>query len=550
MIRVLFCGEREADWLILQASLYGTGSIAPRFHLSWEPSLEGAQNALLQNTNDLYLIDEALGGGQGFELLSLLPSSRASTPVILLVSGAGFSEDTLAIQAGAADVLQRDEVSPRLLRKSIVHALARAAVVKRSADIPPGIVSQGLLQQRLDSALSRDRLARAHVALLAVAIEELGLPSAERLTSAFAERLLSCSRDMDTVCHTNAGKFFILLEGLAHGAQADVQADRFLSVLCAPLTLQGRELLPRANIGIAVAPEDGDTSADLFRSAEEALQSAQHVGGRSVRHALGPLNEKAQRRLQLRHALEGALERGEFSLHYQPQIELRSERVIGVEALLRWRSPQLGHVSPAEFVPLLEATNQIEAIGLWVLREACQQAQRWVEQGTSIKVGVNASARQLSSADFGRACEQILRETGLSPSQLGLEITEGLLLESSPNVRDLLKKLRSLGVSISVDDFGTGYASLSYVKRFPMDVIKIDKEFVRGIPLDIENAAITSAILALGNSLGLKVVAEGVEYDSELEFLRSLGCDAVQGYYYARPMPPVEFEAWLRARPR
>lgn len=547
MIRVLFCGEREADWLILQTSLYGTGSIAPRFHLSWEPTLDGARGALLQNTSDVYLIDEGLGGGQGLELLSLLPSS-ITTPVLLLSGSVNLSEETLAIQAGAADVLLRDEVSPRLLRKAIVHAIARAAVVKRSADTPVGVVNQGLLQQRLESALSRERLARASVALLTISLDDTDPGSVARLSTAMAERLLSCCREVDTVSQTNAGKFLVLLEGLAHGAQADVQADRLLSTLRAPLSFQGQEFHPRPCVGIAVAPEDGETPTELMRSADEALRIALRDGGRSARHALGPLNEKAQRRWQLRRALDGALERNEFSLHYQPQIELRNERVVGAEALLRWRSAQLGHVSPAEFVPLLEATNQIEAVGLWVLREACAQGRRWQDEGLHIKIGVNASAKQLSSPDFGHACEQVLASTGFSPENLGLEITEGLLLESSPHVRELLKRLRALGVSISLDDFGTGYASLSYIKRFPMDVIKIDKEFVRGIPLDIENAAITSAILALGHSLGLKIVAEGVEYDSELEFLRSLGCSVVQGFYYARPMPSAEFEGWVRAR--
>jgi diguanylate cyclase (GGDEF)-like protein len=546
MIRVLFCGEREADWLILQTSLYGTGSIAPRFHLSWESSLEGARRALLRNDNDVYLVDEGLGGGQGVELLSLLPSS-ITTPVLLLSGGGELSEETLAIQAGAADVLLRDEVSPRLLRRAVVHALARASVARRSADIPFGMVNQGLLQQRLENALSRERLARAKAALLAISVD-FDQGASEHFTSAIAERLLSCSREVDTVCHTQAGRFLVLLEGLSHDAQADIQADRLLSALKVPLASHGEELLPRACVGIAVAPEDGETPAELIRSADEALRNAQREGGRSARHALGPLNEKAQRRWQLRRALEGALERNEFSLHFQPQVELRNERVVGAEALLRWRSAQLGPVSPAEFVPLLEATNQIETIGLWVLQQACAQGQIWQDAGYPIKIGVNASAKQLTSPDFGLTCEKILRQTGFSPNLLGLEITEGILLEGSPHVRDLLKRLRSMGVSISVDDFGTGYASLSYIKRFPMDVIKIDKEFVRGIPLDVENAAITSAILALGNSLGLKVVAEGVEYDSELEFLRSLGCSAVQGFYYAKPMPCAEFESWVRAR--
>ncbi len=267
MIRVLFCGEREADWLILQTSLYGTGSIAPRFHLSWESSLEGARRALLRNDNDVYLVDEGLGGGQGIELLSLLPSS-ITTPVLLLSGGGGLSEETLAIQAGAADVLLRDEVSPRLLRRAVVHALARASVARRSADIPFGVVNQGLLQQRLENALSRERLARAKAALLAISVD-FDHGASERFTSAIAERLLSCSREVDTVCHTQAGGFLVLLEGLSHDAQADIQADRLLSALKVPLAYHGEELLPRACVGIAVAPDTDGAAPQRRRGAPQ-----------------------------------------------------------------------------------------------------------------------------------------------------------------------------------------------------------------------------------------------------------------------------------------
>lgn len=545
MLRVLFCSEREGDWAVVQACLYGVGSMSPYFHLLWVKTIEGARAAILEGNGDVYIVDESLCGGQGFELLSLDPPTGHPSPILLLSSGSGLSEEAMAIRAGASDVINRDEMSPRGLRRAIIHASARASMTSRMTDGPSGLISALTLRHRLELALSRERLSRAGVALLAISVAGFpGEVGSDRVATAIAERIQNCVREIDSVCKVGPSRFLLLLEGLFHGAHADILADRLLAELQAPLSLHGVEFKPAVSLGIGVAPDDGGTAGELQQSAEMALAQAEAEGGRVSRFRSAPLNEKARRRWLLQKALEGALERNEFQLYFQPQVSLRAEHVIGAEALLRWQSPHLGWVSPAEFVPILEATDQIQAVGLWILEVACKQARAWELAGTGVKISVNASAKQLASPGFGDHVERVLAQTGLSPRLLGLEITEGLLLESSQAVRDLLTQLRKRGIWVSVDDFGTGYASLSYVKRFAMDVIKIDREFIRGIPLDVENAAITSAILALGNSLGLKVIAEGVENEAELEFLRSLGCEAAQGFYYAKPMPPAEFEVW------
>jgi EAL domain-containing protein (putative c-di-GMP-specific phosphodiesterase class I)/GGDEF domain-containing protein len=550
MIRVLFCGERDTDWMVLQACAHGSG--ASNLHLSWESSLDRARATLCRGDHDVYVIDEDLGSGQGIELLSEELATGRPLMAILLTSTDNLTEQAMAIRAGATDVLCRDELSPQRLRRAVIHATARAAFsdhIQRNAD--PGLISQASLRNRLDRALSRERLSRAGVALLQISVRpgdgREGLVDA--LTAATAERILTCLGDADSTTLVGPGRFQVLLEDLAHGALAAVVADRVVSALSAPLSVRGGEIKPVVSVGISVAPEDTDHAPELFQRSETALREADRSGGQTFRFESAPMNEKAQRRWRLLRALDGALERGEFSLHYQPQVSTQGERLTGAEALIRWQSPHLGWVSPAEFIPLLEGTSKILEVGQWVLEQASAQARRWELQGMRIRIGVNASARQLTGTNFGDAVAEVLRSTRLAPNLLGIEITEGLLLEGSQVVRDTLQGLRRRGVSISVDDFGTGYASLSYIKKFPMDVIKIDREFVRGVPIDIENAAITSAIIALGNSLRLKTLAEGVETEAELEFLRSLGCTEVQGYYFAKPMPPAAFEEWAREHP-
>jgi EAL domain-containing protein (putative c-di-GMP-specific phosphodiesterase class I)/GGDEF domain-containing protein len=550
MIRVLFCGERETDWMVLQACAHG--SAASNLHLSWESSIDRARATLCRGDHDVYVIDEDLGEGQGMELLSEELVTGRPMMAILLTSTDSLTEQAMAIRAGATDVLCRDDLSPQRLRRAVIHATARSAFndhAQRTAE--QGMISQASLRNRLDRALSRERLSRAGVALLQISVR-LADPRDGRvdaLTAATAERILTCLGDADSVAALGPGRFQALLEDLAHGAQAAVVADRVVAALSASLSLRGGEIRPIVSVGISVAPEDTDHAPELILRAETALHEAERCGGQTFRFESAPMNEKAERRWRILRALDGALERGEFSLHYQPQVSTSGERLTGAEALIRWQSPHLGWVSPAEFIPMLEGTSKILPVGQWVLETACEQARRWERNSIPIRIGVNASARQLTGVGFGDAVIEVLRATNLTPSLLGIEITEGLLLEGSSAVRETLQSLRRRGVSISVDDFGTGYASLSYIKKFPMDVIKIDREFVRGVPIDIENAAITSAIIALGNSLRLKTLAEGVETEAELEFLRSLGCTEVQGYYFAKPMPPAAFEEWAREHP-
>jgi EAL domain-containing protein (putative c-di-GMP-specific phosphodiesterase class I) len=302
-------------------------------------------------------------------------------------------------------------------------------------------------------------------------------------------------------------------------------------------------------VGISVFPEDGDSMDELLPCAEAALEAAEMSGGDLFGFYSGSLSEAAGRRIAIERALTDAVEREQLTLDYQPQLDSRDGTLRGVEALLRWKHVTFGQVSPVEFVPVLENLGLIERAGSWVLREACRQVVEWSGPDGELRVGVNASAHQVRSPRFADDVRCALREAKLQPQRLELELTESVLLEDEQAVRDTLHDLRRDGVRVALDDFGTGYASLAYIRQFPMDTLKIDRQFVRGLPVDAQNAAITSAIVALGQSLQLEVVAEGVEQEAEEEFLHSLNCFVVQGFRYAKPMPPDAFAQWRKARP-
>jgi EAL domain-containing protein (putative c-di-GMP-specific phosphodiesterase class I) len=252
-------------------------------------------------------------------------------------------------------------------------------------------------------------------------------------------------------------------------------------------------------------------------------------------------------RLTLENDLRSALERGEFSLNYQPIADCRSGKIIGMEALLRWKHPERGMISPALFIPLAEETGYIISIGEWVLRTACEQCRRWQKMGfPSLYLAVNLSSRQFHQKDLPASIYQILQDTGLNPASLGLELTEGLVMQQAEASVNTLRELKAMDIRISIDDFGTGYSSLSYLKRFPIDILKIDQSFVRDIPKDEDDAAIASTIITMAHSLGLRVVAEGVETVEQLKFMREHGCDALQGYYLSKPLPPEQFADFLK----
>ena len=322
-----------------------------------------------------------------------------------------------------------------------------------------------------------------------------------------------------------------------------------LESFAAPFSIEGRDIFITTSIGIAIYPTDNLSSDGLIRCADSAMYRAKEQGHGSFDFYTEDMNVRSSERLALEGDLRHALVREEFLLHYQPKVDAATGRVVGMEALLRWQSPQRGLVSPLEFIPLLEETGQIVPVGEWVLRTACKQIGAWQQAGMPpLQVAVNISARQFKHPGLLDAVTRVLTETGVSPKHLELELTESMLMEQLDASVILMQHLNELGVHLSIDDFGTGYSSLGYLKRFPIQKLKIDRSFVRDVTTDPNDAAIASAVIALAHSLQLKVVAEGVENEEQLSFLRERRCDQIQGYFFSRPLPADAFEKWVRAK--
>lgn len=428
-----------------------------------------------------------------------------------------------------------------------------------------GLPNRVLFRDRLTGAMQRAHRAEHLVALLYLDLDRfkqvndtLGHQFGDALLRQVTERLQQCVRSSDTLAPTlpdenfdatvsrlGGDEFTIVLEDIKHIDEISRVAQRILSTLSVPYDLNGRSVFVGASIGITVYPFDDLDLDNLIRNADIAMYRAKALGRNNFQFYTDDLNANAEERLLLETELRQALEREEFQLFYQAKLDLCSNRVTGVEALLRWNSPRLGLVAPDAFIPFLEDTGLIVPVGAWVIRTACAQAATWNRQGTHLSVAVNLSARQFCDGSLTETIESALHESGLPENQLEVEVTESLLMEDSASSQATLTKIKQMGIHISVDDFGTGYSSLAYLKRFPLDTLKIDRSFVRDLGIDPDDTAIVNAVIALAHSLRLRVVAEGVETVEQLEFLRDAQCEYAQGYHINRPMPTAAFDTWL-----
>jgi diguanylate cyclase (GGDEF)-like protein/PAS domain S-box-containing protein len=376
----------------------------------------------------------------------------------------------------------------------------------------------------------------------------LGHKGGDRLLQAVAERLQLAVRPVDTVARMGGDEFALMLlpEPGAPGPRAD-QLQRVLDCLAAPLHIDGQELFLTCSTGIAVYPDDGQDPGMLMERADIAMFRAKEIGGDDVQFYTAAMNDRLGERMLIEGALRSALERHEFVLHYQPQTDIEAGRIVGMEALIRWQHPELGMVAPNRFIPMAEETGLILQAGAWVMRTACEQLVAWRRAGHhGLRMAVNVSARQMAEKDFVQSVAQVLADTGLPPSCLELELTESQVMNDVEHAIAVMRELKKLGVLLAIDDFGTGYSSLAHLKRFAIDVLKIDQTFVRDLTVDPDDAAIVTTIIALANNLGLDVISEGVETAEQLEFLRQHGCRQMQGYYFSRPAPAHVIESILQ----
>jgi diguanylate cyclase (GGDEF)-like protein/PAS domain S-box-containing protein len=411
-----------------------------------------------------------------------------------------------------------------------------------------------LLQSRLEHALERAERHRQQVAVMYLDLDRfknvndsLGHPVGDELLAALARRLRERLRDDDTLGRLGGDEFLVVLENLERPEDAAGVAHTLIQLLEKPFALpSGHEVYVGASIGISLYPDDGSGVTELIKNADVAMYQAKEQGRNTMCFYTPALTLAANERLVMEARLRRALANGEFVLHYQAQLDARSGALISCEALARWQSPEEGMISPARFIPLAEETGLIVPLGEWVLRTACTQAKAWLDAGfPSLLMAVNMSGRQLQQRDVVQRISTVLQETGLPADHLKLELTESMIMGHGKQAVELLHALKSLGLRLSIDDFGTGYSSLAYLKRFPIDELKIDQSFVHDIPHDLNDMEIAAAIIALARNLNMKVVAEGVETREQLEFLTRQGCHAYQGYLFSRPMPAEEFTRLL-----
>ena len=366
-----------------------------------------------------------------------------------------------------------------------------------------------------------------------------------------AARMLRSVRKDDTVARLGGDELTVILGSLDDANYAATAAENILERLEKPFHLQGQDVFVSASIGISIYPQDGKDTTSLLKNADTAMYMAKNEGRQRYHFYSQELTDKACEALKLESQLHRALDREELLLHYQPQISLRDGRIVGVEALLRWQHPEIGLVSPDKFIPLAEQSGLIQAIGKWVLRTACHQAKAWQDQGLArVRMSVNLSGRQLARADIVDEVREVLEATGLSPAYLELELTETSVMTQAGQAASTLDALRALGTTIAIDDFGTGYSSLAYLKRFPVDRLKIDRSFVRDIPQDANDVALAKAIIALAQSLSLEVVAESVETEEQRELLKAIGCQEMQGFLISAARPASDLADLLANKPR
>jgi diguanylate cyclase (GGDEF)-like protein/PAS domain S-box-containing protein len=460
-------------------------------------------------------------------------------PIEIMLSPLESAEGIL-VTAAIRDITRRKKAEAQMIHVS-------------EHDFLTGLPNRMLLNDRVNQAIRIAERYRRKLAVLFLDLDgfkhindSLGHPVGDKLLQSVAKRLVDCVRGSDTVSRQGGDEFVVLLSEVAHLEDAATTVRRMLDAVGEAHSIDQHDLHVTSCIGVSVYPNDGLDAETLIKNADTAMYQAKENGPQTYQFFKSAMNVRAVERQGIEESLRRALERKELTLYYQPKINLRTGETTGAEALIRWTHPTRGRVSPAQFIPVAEACGLILPIGNWVLREACQQARAWVEAGLPFgTMAVNISAMQLREKSFLDTVFAILKDTGLDPSSLELELTESVLMKHAESTASILKTLRNTGVQLAVDDFGTGYSSLSYLRKFPIDALKIDQSFVRQITTVPDETIIVEAVISMGRSLKLRVVAEGVETQDQLAFLQSHQCDEAQGYYFSRPVPPHQFANML-----
>lgn len=488
------------------------------------------------------------------DTIRLIQEADSSLPIIVICDCESDEQSIQIMEAGAQDYLVKGQGDGHLISRAVRYSVERKRVEQGLSylaqyDKLTGLANRELFRERLNRAMIRADRNKSLAALMFIDLDRfknindtLGHDAGDRLLIDVSKRLKESTRSGDTVARLGGDEFTIILEDVKHVDDAAIVAKKILDAMESAIELDGHDVYVTPSIGITVYPLDDTNDKNLLRNADAAMYRAKEQGRNCFQFYTAGMNTRTIQRLKLEAELRRALVNNEFILFFQPKVDICNREIIGAEALIRWQNEELGLVSPMEFIPLAEETGLILPIGEWAIRAACKQVSRWESLGhRNLRMAVNLSARQFKETDVTKIILESAIHSNIDPRKIEIEITESLLMDDTDITISMFKELKNHGLHISIDDFGTGYSSLSYLKRFNIDTLKIDRSFVRDITSNPDDAAIAAAIIALGKSLRLNVVAEGVETEEQLRFLKNNGCHEAQGFLFSKPLPADEF---------
>ncbi|GJL56358.1 MAG: hypothetical protein NPIRA02_34900 [Nitrospirales bacterium] len=558
MLNILVIDDNIADVHLTHEML--KEGLGTQFTFSHASEVCIARTYMQNQTFDIILLDLNLPDSIALDTLRELRQTHARAATLIM---SGLQDEALAVQAvqsGAQDYLIKGQINSQALSRAIRYAVERHRAQEQVThqahyDHLTGLANRGLFYERLHYALARCHRNDAAIALLFLDLDHFktindtfGHESGDQVLKTVAGRLRKCIREVDTGVRMGGDEFAVLLDEVVSVDDVGTIAERILNLIAQPMVVLERELHITGSVGVTIYPWDCATAQDLLKHSDTAMYRAKAQGGNNFQFYTAGMQSSPLDRTTINVELRRALTKGEFLLHYQPQMDLRTQHIVGMEALLRWQHPYQGMISPMHFIPKAEESGIIVPIGEWALQTASKQAKQWEREGLPVPpISVNLSARQVHQRNLPAVIEQILQTTQLAPHALQVELTESFLIHETPSTLAMLRDLKAMGVQIYIDDFGVGYASLRYLKTFPLDGLKLDQSLITDLDTDMNNAAIVKAILALAHTLGLKVIAEGVETQTQADFLAEHACDAIQGFWVTPPIPAHESRQWLTA---
>ncbi len=546
VIRLLLIEDAASEEPLPAQLLQTTPSV--QFECQRVSRLDEGMSILREGRHDVILSDLSLPDARGLDTVAGLKRVAPGLPIVML---SGSHDETLAMQAvkaGAQDYLAKDEITAQSLQRTIRYALERKNTEEHLSylahhDQLTGLANRSLFLRRASAAITHAWANDSKPAIVILDLDHFrttnelyGHSTGDLLLIEVAERILECLEDRDCLARLGGDEFAIIVEQQSEQEKVPKVVQAILGLFKQEFAIGNHTVLVGVSIGISIFPNNGSNAEELIANADAAMYRAKKTGRNCYQYFDSGMHKKAVEWMELERELRGALDRNEFELHYQPQVDCKSNQVVCFEALLRWNHPSLGHVGPFRFIPVLEANGSIQQVGAWVMRQACKQLAKWRQLHPELRMAVNVSAVQFEDKELATLVTSILRDTGLPAQALELEITEGLLMKDFDHTLATLQKLSQLGVRIAIDDFGTGYSNLSYMARYPIDLLKIDKSITDMIGTR-NGDSVNFAVVNLGKALGIEILSEGVETDIQRVFLKNAGVEYYQGYYFSKPMP-------------